>query len=406
MRQAALTLTILVLLGVAGFCGAARSAGGAPASLPSVELTYTSRAALARVLRELPVHLVRVVAPLHVAEVRPSEPIAVFLRTAAKLPGVAAARATVARTSAGSATGQDAPAVPARGWSYSAVGLDHVPPSVLAAAKQVTIAVVDSGAEVASPALADKLRGTYNVLTGRRRVRDRNGHGTFVASIAGGANRRGSIVGFGGAARLLIVKVSNTTSFSDVAVAAGIIYAVRHGARIINLSVAGRAPSIVEKAALEYAARRGVLAVAAAGNDALGGDPPEYPAALLQPVGSKGIGGLGISVGASDTNGSRAPFSEYGSYVSLVAPGESVFGARGRDSYGYASGTSFAAPEVAGVAALVWAADRKLTFRQVAKILKRTASGGGAWTPELGFGVLDAQAAVESALTAAASDGR
>ena len=400
--QVALALTVLGLMGFASFSSrSAQSARRAPIKAPTVELTYASHAALARALRARPAGLVRLVAPLHAAEVRPSGATSAYVRAVRHVPGILGARATVARTAlstAGPALArrQESADGAAREWQYYSVGVDRVPRHVTAAAARITIAVVDTGADLGSPALAGKVRKTYNVRTGSRRVRDSNGHGTFVASLAGGVSRKSNgFVGFGGAARLLIVKVSNSTSFSDVAVAAGIVYAVRHGARIVNLSVAGLAPSIVEKAALEFAARCGVLVVAAAGNDALSGDPPEYPAALLQPVGSNGIGGLGISVGASDRDGARADFSEYGSFVSLVAPGESVFGARGasRGSYGYASGTSFAAPEVAGVAALVWAAAPKLSFRQVATILKHTASGRGAWSPELGFGVVDAAAA-------------
>jgi len=403
-RQAALALAVLGL-GVAGFSGCPAQTSDAPITQPTVEISYASHAALAHALKAHPARLVRLVAALHVAEVRPSGATAAYVRAVRHLRGIVDAGATVARAAADTlGLRQESEGGQVREWQYYSVGVDRVPRQVAAAASRITIAVVDTGADLGSPVFARKVRGTYDVRTRRGRVRDNNGHGTFVASLAAGVSRRASgFAGFGGAARLLIVKVSNSTSFSDVDVAAGIVYSVRHGARIVNLSVAGLAPSIVEKAALEYAARRGVLVVAAAGNDALAGDPPEYPAALLQPVGSNGIGGSGISVGASDSNGARADFSEYGSFVSLAAPGESVFGVRGagRGSYGYASGTSFAAPEVAGVAALVWAADPKLSFRQVAAILKRTASGRGAWTPELGFGVIDAATAVRRATAAA-----
>jgi subtilisin family serine protease len=405
VRTVAGWLAILGLVGVAGVSRAhPRALGAAGPASQTVEVTYTSHVALARALRLRPARLVRVVLPLHVAEVRPNGATAAYVRAVRRLVGIVAARPTVARRAA-TAQRRESEHSAEREWQYYSVGADRVPPRVAVAAARITIAVVDTGADVSSPALAGKVRGTYDVRTGRHRVRDRNGHGTFVASLAGGVRRTGrGFAGFGGAARLLIVKVSDSTSFSDVDVAAGIVYAVRHHARIINLSVAGRAPSVVEKAALELAARRGVLVVAAAGNDALAGDPPEYPAAFLQPVGSNGIGGLGLSVGASDSRGARASFSEFGSFVSLVAPGESVYGARRshRGSYGYASGTSFAAPEAAGVAALVWAADPKLTFRQVAAILKRTASGQGVWSPELGFGVIDAAAAVQRATASAA----
>jgi subtilisin family serine protease len=69
--------------------------------------------------------------------------------------------------------------------------------------------------------------------------------------------------------------------------------------------------------------------------------------------------------------------------------------------YGFSSGTSFSAPEVAGAAALVWAANPALTARQVGTVLKQTASGQGTWNPSLGFGVLDAGAAVALAPTIA-----
>jgi subtilisin family serine protease len=269
-----------------------------------------------------------------------------------------------------------------------------VPADVLQAAQSVTIAVIDTGVDVTAPALADRVVGTYDVRTAKRAVADRDGHGTFVASLIAGTGA-GGVVGFGGAARLLVVKASDTSDFTDLNVAAGIVYAVRHGAQIVNLSIAGRTSSAVEASAIQYAVSRGVLVVAAAGNDALAGNPVEYPAALLKQT--------GLVVGASDAVGARASFSESGSSLSLAAPGVGVLGAMTQGLYGLGSGTSLAAPEVAGAAALVWAADRKLTAKQVAGILEQTASGHGVWTPGLGYGVIDVGAAVERALQAAAA---
>ncbi len=181
-----------------------------------------------------------------------------------------------------------------------------------------------------------------------------------------------------------------------------------------SLSFGGPHTSATERRAIRYAVRHGALVVAAAGNDYAQGNPVEYPAALLQPVGSNGAGGAGLAVAASTERGERAPFSSTGSWLSLAAPGANVFGDVSALSspllyprsplpgsraglYGYGSGTSFAAPQVAGAAALVWAADPSLTARQVAQILEETASGGGVWSPELGFGVIDAAAAVARA---------
>jgi subtilisin family serine protease len=303
--------------------------------------------------------------------------------------------------------GPAADQAPAGQWQAAATDAAAVPAAVLQAASRIEIAVVDTGADVSAPALAVRHLRTWNVLTRSHDVTDANGHGTFVASLAAGA---------GGDAQLLVVKAAGRSGLITTgAEAAAIRYAVDHGARIVNLSFAGTTTSPAERAALAYAARRGVLLVAAAGNDHGAGDPVEYPAALLQPVGSNGRSGVGLAVGASAPDGSRAPFSETGSWLSLAAPGEGVLGSLSRLApaalypraalasapglYGYGSGTSFAAPQVAGAAALVWAADPALTARQVAAVLEQTASGGGTWTPELGYGVIDVAAAVARAST-------
>src|SRR5581483_9503171 len=149
-----------------------------------------------------------------------------------------------------------------------------------------------------------------------------------------------------------------------------IVYAVNHGARILNLSVGGPTTSQAERRAIRYAVHRGALVIAAVGNEYASGNPVEYPAALLQPVGSNGVGGAGLAVTASTADGRRASFANTGSWISLAAPGDHVFGDLSSLSspamyprstlagyaglHGYASGTSFAAPQVAGAAALVW----------------------------------------------------
>ena len=300
-------------------------------------------------------------------------------------------------------------------WQYTATRANLVPESVLRGAARIKIAVVDTGVDLRQPDIAAKAPEIYSVVHGKHRgdVRDYYGHGTFVASLAAGSVSNGEgIAGFGGDARLLCVQVAHEDgSISDVDEAAGIVYAVRHGAKIVNLSIGGTDPSKLETRAIRYAQRHGALVVAAAGNEFHQGNPVEYPAALLQRPGSDGRGGSGLSVGASTLKGARAGFSNTGSYVSLAAPGDTVFGALSGYSdwspaplpgsraglYGFSSGTSFATPEVAGAAALVWAANPALKARQVAAVLKQTASGGGNWTPELGYGVIDVAAAVELA---------
>jgi subtilisin family serine protease len=301
-------------------------------------------------------------------------------------------------------------------WQYAATRENVVPASVQQAAAAITVAVLDTGADVSAPDLAAKTPATWSVRSNSPNVTDNQGHGTFVSSLAAGSTTNAEgIAGFGGDAKLLAVQAAAADgSITDVDEAAAIVYAVDHGAKIINMSFGGPTTSTTEQSAIAYATARGVLLVAAAGNSGQTGNEPNYPAALLQPLGSNGQGGVGLAVAASTLAGGRASFSNYGSYISLAAPGENVFGALSSSSdpghwprqslpgsvsglYGYGSGTSFSSPEVAGAAALVWAANPQLTAAQVAEIIKESASGQGGWNQETGYGLLDVAAAVARA---------
>jgi subtilisin family serine protease len=397
---------------------------GVPAALSSptgearttAVVTYRSAAALRAALKRYPARMVKRLPDVRSVEVRPAEPGA-FALGVSKLPGIVSVDMPERRFSAAEPglTAMYSAGVPYQ-WQYTATRAGSVPDTVLRAAASVTIAVIDTGADLTAPDLASKQPATFNVFNGGTDVRDLHGHGTFVASIAAGSVTNGEgIAGFGGDAKLLVVQTGRADgSFTDVDEAEAIVYAVNQGAKVINLSIGGTETSVVERRALEYAAEHGVLVVAAAGNEFEDGNPVEYPAALLQPVGSNGRGGWGLSVGATTKAGTRASFSNTGSWISLAAPGENVFGAissytRARSwpryalpgssqgVYGYASGTSFAAPQVAGAAALVWAANPALNRDQVSWILKRTASADGRWTRSLGYGVLDVGRAVATA---------
>ena len=387
------------------------AAPGAPAAIGRAAVAYRSEADLTTALRRAPATVVRRLPALHVVEVRPHTSLAALRRQ----PGIEAVERPAPRASRVEPALATLPNS-ASEWQFQAAREDTVPEWVQRAAQGITIAVIDTGADLTAPDLAAKQPGAYDIRSQTTDVRDANGHGTFVASLAGGSvtNAEG-IAGFGGDARLLVVRAGRADgSFSDVDEAAGIVYAVDHGAKIVNLSLGGPDTSSVERRAIDYAVAHGVLIVAAAGNERERGNPVEYPAALLQQVGSNGSGGVGLSVGASAPGGVHASFSNTGTWISLAAPGVGVLGAVSALSspalyprvplpgseyglYGLASGTSFAAPEVAGAAALVWAADPSLDAQAVARILKESASGGGLWTPELGFGVIDVGAAVARA---------
>jgi len=215
-----------------------------------------------------------------------------------------------------------APPVPAE-WQWTATHADLVPSWVLAAAAGKTIAIVDTGADLTAPTLAAKNPVAFDVVTGSADVHDVVGHGTFVASIAGGApDELGGMTGFGGEAQLMVVEANRgTRGFFDVDEAHAIVWAVDHGANIINLSIGGPETSTVERSAVDYAKSHGVLLVTAAGNAAQMGNPTIYPAAL--------VGTGGIVVGAATADGLRAPFSSTGHFVDVLAPGVDVLGAGG-----------------------------------------------------------------------------
>jgi subtilisin family serine protease len=390
----------------------------------NVVVAYRSQEALDAALAAYPALVVRRVPRLHAVEVDPESHRDAFATALSTLPGIdyvdGLERRRVHADPALVAAFR--PGLPYE-WQYVATRANEVPEAVLRAAATVKIGIVDTGADVTHPDLAAKSPEVWDVLRRRADVRDAVGHGTFVASLAAGSVTNGDgIAGFGGDARLLVVKASGKDGmFTDVDEAAAIVYAVDHGAKVVNLSLGGLGTSAVERRAVEYAASHDVLLVAAAGNEYEQGNPVEYPAGLLQPPGSRGQGGIGLVVGATTMAGTRAPFSNTGTHLSLTAPGENVFGALAAGSnsgewpryalpgssaglYGWSTGTSFATPQVTGAAALVMAANPQLSAAQVAGILKQSASGRGAWNRALGYGVLDVAAAVAAATGQKVSD--
>jgi serine protease len=306
-------------------------------------------------------------------------------------------------------------------WQFAVTNLERAL-ELSPGSPSVIVGTVDTGiAEV--PDLAGKIDGKWGLADGATEpgsgpeAIDEVGHGTAVASlIAANVNDGFGMAGFGGASHVMSFRVDNR-GFTDTAIAAGLWTLASRGAKIINLSLGGNAPSgpILLDAIHEVAAH-GVLIVAASGNSS---GYVAHPAADLQPAG--GGRGYGLAVGASDAGDQRASFSNYGSHLSLVAPGVfsgqcsgvlvairepsqlggSCYPAWTADagSYAYVPGTSFSSPEVAGVAALIWAARPDLKNYEVADIIKQSARRmpGTAWTRDLGCGVLDAGAALELA---------
>ena len=166
-------------------------------------------------------------------------------------------------------------------WQYVVTRENEVPEEILRAASSIKIAVVDTGLDVTHPDIAAKAPETWDIVHHRTNVVDKDGHGTFVSSLAAGSVDNGEgIAGFGGDAQLLMVKaVGAGDSFSDVDESAAIVYAVDHGANIINLSIGGEGTSPLEQRRDRVRREPQRPPGRSRRQRIRGGQPVEYPAA-------------------------------------------------------------------------------------------------------------------------------
>ena len=254
----------------------------------------------------------------------------------------------------------------------------------------VTVAVVDTGVDSSHPDLAGQVLPGADFLTGTEGpATDPNGHGTHVAGIIAAATGNGAgIAGVAPDARILPIRVLGANGSGYLSDAAnGIVYAADHGADVVNLSISATTSIEAMTNAIAYARSRGVVVVAAAGNTRANGSPASYPAA------DPGV----LAVAATDATDRFAPYSTAGDYVDVAAPGNAVLSTF-PGGYRTLSGTSMAAPHVAGLAALVRAADRALTPDQVEQVIESSAVDRGApgRDDDYGYGRVDAAAALAS----------
>jgi len=208
----------------------------------------------------------------------------------------------------------------------------------------------------------------WNFANGNNNTLDGNRHGTHVAGTIAAANNGFGATGVAYNSRIMPVKVlSDSGSGSYSGVAQGIRYAVDNGADVINMSLGGGSTDSAVQSALQYASSRGVIVVMAAGN--AGAAQPGYPASNAT--------SWGLAVGAVNSSNQMASFSNRaGSNSSMryvTAPGVQVYSTLPNGGYGFLSGTSMAAPHVAGVVALMLSANPNLTDAQVRQIITDTA---------------------------------
>lgn len=267
----------------------------------------------------------------------------------------------------------------------------------------VTVAVVDTGIDPDHPDLASNILSTsVDILAGRNQIEGPDDHGTNVASIiAAPFNDRGTVgIAFNSSIMAIRAEVSDCTDpddtvcFRSADLVNAINYAVANGARIINLSLGGEGRlSAGFETAMLRAINAGVIFAVAAGNSS--GTNPEWPGRYASdPRFARGI----IVVGAHGTGGNLSGFSNLAgdaaaNYIS--APGENLIVSCQDQSCWRVSGTSFAAPAVAGAMALMAEAFPNLNGTEIVEILLRTATDAGdpGNDPTRGRGMLDIERA-------------
>ncbi|MDT3426536.1 subtilisin family serine protease [Paenibacillus forsythiae] len=226
---------------------------------------------------------------------------------------------------------------------------------------KITIAVVDTGVQADHPDLHGQLLPGYNAITSGAKPDDDVGHGTHVCGIIGAlVNNSEGVAGISWYNKILPVKaLDNSGAGTTYSVSEGIIWAADHGAKVINLSLGNYADSQFLHDAVKYAYDKDVVLVSASGNDNT--ERPGYPAAYPEV----------LAVAATNASGERASFSNYGDYIDVAAPGESIASTYPGSQYAALSGTSMASPHVAALAGLVRSLNPDLTNKEVMDLMTR-----------------------------------
>ncbi len=223
--------------------------------------------------------------------------------------------------------------------------------------------------------VSDSSPGCHNETNGF--INDDIGHGTFVAGVIAAAANNVGVVGVARNVRIMSVKVLDCYGAGDeVSTARGISYAARNGARVINLSLGGLQDSQLIRDAIAEAGFRGAVVVAAAGNR--GSSSVEFPARVP--------GVLAVAAGSRSDPSARAPFSDWGPEIGVSAVGQDVFGpvpasrcnvilpCVSQGPWAHGDGTSFSAPQVSGLAALMLSLNPGLSPGSIINTIEESAT--------------------------------
>jgi serine protease len=279
------------------------------------------------------------------------------------------------------------------------------------------VAVIDTGIDANHPDLAGKIVPGYDYLDGDSVPNDTYGHGTHVAGIALAATNNGigtAGVGYSPNIEVMPLRVCDSSGCPTSAIVDAIYYAADNGANVINMSLGGRIGSASEQQAIDYAWGNGLVIAASSGND--GSGRVSYPAAFANC----------IAVGSTNWHDQLAPYSNQGSDLDVVAPGGDMssyhdpggiystmptYDVYLTTAYGYSTnydqlqGTSMAAPQVAGLAGLLFAKGvpdsngNGQINDEIRNIIQSTADdlGKQGWDRAYGWGRINAYNAVLAA---------
>jgi subtilisin family serine protease len=249
----------------------------------------------------------------------------------------------------------------------------------------VVVAILDTGVDASHPDLVGNLIAGWNVYNNNADTADVHGHGTNVAgTVAARTNNALGVASLCWNCRLMPIRISDASGYATYSdTATGLTWAADHGAKIANISYIVSDSSTVATAAKYFQGKGGVVTVSA-------GNYSTFDSANDNPY--------MLTVSATDINDLHSDFSNYGNNIDLSAP-EGVYTTARGGGYAYAGGTSFSAPIVAGVAALVWSVNPSLTPTQVQNIVKESADDLGApgWDIYFGSGRVNAARAVAMA---------
>ncbi|MEM2669050.1 MAG: S8 family serine peptidase, partial [Candidatus Bathyarchaeia archaeon] len=276
-----------------------------------------------------------------------------------------------------------------RQWHLPAIGAPGAW-NISTGSSDVVIAVLDSGVDPSHPDLAGKLLSGWNFYDNNADTSDVYGHGTKVAGAAAAiANNGIGVASVAWNCVILPIRVTDANGYTTYSLLSkGLVYAADRGAKAAVMSFQIFSGSSLSSAA-KYLMDKGGLAVAAAGNTGKYEDYADNPYI--------------VSVSATASGDTLASFSSYGPYVDLSAPGVSIYTTVKGGSYGSVSGTSFSAPIVAGVAALIFSVNPSLTPADVERILESTAVdlGDSGYDVYYGWGRVNAYEALKAAAGAA-----